>query len=58
MAGWEAARRALLRSSHEANLEKVRQGMPRQGMGIKGAWLFVMACFGWPDLKNRHAVGG
>jgi transposase len=58
IAGLEAERRALLRSSQEANLEKVRQLMPLKGIGINGAWLLVMECFGWRDFKNRHEVGG
>jgi len=35
----EAERRALLRSSQEANLEKVRQLMQLKGIGINGSWL-------------------
>jgi transposase-like protein len=30
--------------------------MQRQGIGINGAWLLVMAYFGWRELKNRRAV--
>ena len=39
MAELEAERRALLQTSQEAALEKVRQLMPRRGIGINGAWL-------------------
>jgi hypothetical protein len=52
IAGLEAERRALLRSSQEATLEKVRQLMPLKGIGINGAWLFVMEFFG----GGRHSV--
>ena len=53
--GLEAERRALLRSSQEANLEQVRQLMQRKGIGINGAWLFVMEFFGWRDF-NPHSA--
>ena len=54
----EAERRALLHSSQEASLEKVRQLMQLKGTGIHGAWLLVMEFFGWRELKNRREVGG
>jgi transposase len=54
----EAERRALLQSSQEASLEKVRQLMQLKGVGINGAWLLVMEFFGWRALKNRREVGG
>jgi len=54
----EAERRALLQSSQEASLEKVRQLMQLKGIGINGAWLLVMEFFGWRALKNRREVGG
>jgi transposase len=57
MAELEAERRAIVRASQEAHSEKVRQLMHRKGSGINGAWLFVMACFGWRDLQNRRQVG-
>ena len=57
-AALEAARRAVLATSHEAGLEKIQQLRPLQGIGIKGAWLLVMEFFGWRDFKNRREVGG
>jgi transposase len=54
----EAERRALLQSSQEASLEKVRQLMQLKGIGINGSWLLVMEFFGWRELKNRREVGG
>jgi transposase len=54
----EADRRALLRHSHEAAIERVRQRMQLKGIGIKGAWWFVRACFGWRALQTRREVGG
>jgi transposase len=41
----EADRRALMRHSHEAAIEKVRQLMQLKGIGINGAWLLVMEFF-------------
>lgn len=58
IAALEADRRALLRHSHEAAIERVRQRMQLQGLGINGAWVFVMELFGWRALKTRRAVGG
>ena len=46
IAALEAERRALLHSSEDASIEKVRQLMQRRGIGINGAWLFVRALFG------------
>jgi transposase len=58
IAAVEAERRALLQSAQDASLEKVRQLMQLKGIGINGAWLLVMAFFGWRTLKNRREVGG
>jgi hypothetical protein len=54
----EAERRALLQSAQDAKIEKVRQLMQRKGIGINGAWLWIMAFFGWRELKTRREVGG
>jgi transposase len=54
----EAERRALLRTSAEAKIEKVRQLMQLKGIGINGSWLLVMEVFGWRALKTRREVGG
>jgi transposase len=58
IAALEAERRALLRTSAEAKIEKVRQLMQLKGIGINGSWLLVMEVFGWRELKTRRAVGG
>jgi transposase len=58
IAALEAERRALLQSSEDASIEKVRQLMHLKGIGINGAWLLVMEFFGWRELKNRREVGG
>jgi transposase len=58
IAALEVERRALLQTSQEAPLEKVRQLMHLRGIGINGAWLLVMEFFGWRALKNRREVGG
>jgi transposase len=54
----EAARRALLRSSEDARIEKVRQLMLLKGIGINGSWLLVREFFAWRAFKNRRQVGG
>src|SRR5919201_4187898 len=58
IAALEAERRALLHSSEDASLEKVRQLLHLKGIGINGAWLLVMEFFGWRDFTNRREVGG
>ena len=58
MAALEAERRALLQSAQAASLEKVRQLRHLKGIGINGAWLLVMAFFGWREWKHRREVGG
>ena len=58
IAALEAERRALLHSSQDASIEKVRQLMHLKGIGINGAWVLVMEFFGWRALKNRREVGG
>jgi transposase len=58
IAAVEAERRALLHSSEDASIEKVRQLMHLKGIGINGAWLLVMEFFGWRELQNRREVGG
>jgi transposase len=54
----EAERRAQLRSSSNASIEKVRQLMMLKGIGINGSWLLVMEFFGWRELKNRRELVG
>jgi transposase len=58
IAALEAERRALLHSSEDASLEKVRQLMHLKGIGINGSWVLVMEFFGWRALQNRREVGG
>ena len=58
IAAVEAERRAQLQTSTEAQIDKVRQLMQLKGMGINGAWLLVMAFFGWRAFTNRREVGG
>jgi len=57
IAAVEAERRALLQTSPEASIDKVRQLMQLKGIGINGAWLLVMEFFGWRAFKNRREVG-
>jgi transposase len=58
IAAVEAERRAQLQASTDARIDKVRQLMLLKGIGINGAWLLVMAFFGWRAFKNRREVGG
>jgi transposase len=58
IAAWAAAHRAWLQSAQEAAIEKGRQLMPLQGIGLNGAWVLGMACFAWRECKNRREVGG
>jgi transposase len=58
IAAVEAERRTQLQASTDARIEKVRQLMQLKGIGINGAWLLVMAFFGWRAFKNRREVGG
>lgn len=54
----EAERRALLRASKSASIERVRQLMRLRGIGENSAWLYVMEFFGWREFHNRREVGG
>ena len=54
----EAERRALLKTSSDASIDKIRQLMMLKGIGINGSWLLVMEFFGWREFKNRREVGG
>ena len=58
IAAVEAERRAQLQASTDARIDQVRQLMQLKGIGINGAWLVVMAFFGWRAFKNRREVGG
>ena len=58
IAAVEAERRAVLETSQEASIEKIRQLMHLQGIGINGAWLLVREFFGWRDFQTRREGGG
>jgi transposase len=58
LAAVEAERRTQLQASTAARIEKVRQVMQLKGIGINGAWVFVMEFFGWRAFKTRREVGG
>ena len=57
IAALEAERRALLQSSQDASIEKVRQLMQLKGIGINGSWLLVMEFFGWRELQESSRGG-
>jgi hypothetical protein len=54
----EAERRALLQTSTDASIDKIRQLMMLKGIGLNGSWLLVMEFFGWRAFTNRREVGG
>jgi transposase len=54
----EAERHALLQSSSDTSIDKIRQFMMLKGIGINGSWLLVMEFFGWRAFNNRREVGG
>ena len=58
MAAVAAARRAVRHSSQDTRIEPGRQLLPLRGIGITGAWAWVMACFAWRACKHRREVGG
>ena len=51
-------RRALLRVSDDRAIAQVRQLNQLRGVGIDGAWLYVMEFFAWRQFRNRRQVGG
>jgi transposase len=53
----EAERRAELRISKERVMEQVRPWATLRGIGVKRAWLFVMAFFAWRDLQTPKQLG-
>ena len=54
----EAERRAVLQTSTDTSIDKIRQLMMLKGIGINGSWLLVMEFFGWREVTNRREVGG
>ena len=58
IAAVEAERRALLQTSTDASIDKIRQLMMLKGIGLNGSWLLVMEFFGWRAFTNRREVGG
>jgi transposase len=57
IAALEAERRRLLRTSTVPAVEKVRQLNRLRGIGLNRAWLYVMECFAWRDLRTAKQVG-
>jgi transposase len=51
-------RRALLRVTDDPAIAQVRQLNQLRGVGIDGAWLYVMEFFAWRQFRNRRQVGG
>jgi transposase len=53
----EAERRVALRPSAAPGLEQVRQFATRRGLGVKRAWLLVMAFLAWRGCQRPQQVG-
>jgi transposase len=51
-------RRALLHDVDDPAIAKVRQLNQLRGVGMDGAWLYVMEFFAWRQFRNRRQVGG
>ncbi|HXL33735.1 MAG TPA: IS110 family transposase [Gemmatimonadales bacterium] len=52
-----ADRRALLETSDDPAIARVRQLLALRGIGPETAWLYVMEFFGWRTFRNRREVG-
>lgn len=53
----EAERRAVLQTSEDAVMNKVRQLLPLNGIGTNSAWVLVMECFGWRAFRHGKEGG-
>lgn len=53
----EAERAAIIRTSDDPSVDKVRQLLRLRGIGHNSAWLYVMEFFGWRSFRNRREVG-
>lgn len=51
-------RRVLLGHTDDPAIAQVRQLNQLRGVGIDGAWLYVMEFFAWRQFRNRRQVGG
>lgn len=51
-------RRTLLRETRDPAIAQVRQLHQLRGVGLDGAWLYVMEFFAWREFRNRRQVGG
>jgi transposase len=51
-------RRALLRVTDGPAIAQGRRLNQLRGVGIDGAWLYVMEFFAWRQFRNRRQVGG
>jgi transposase len=51
-------RRQLLDAPDDPAIAQVRQLHALRGIGLDGAWLYVMEFFAWREFQNRRQVGG
>lgn len=52
------ARRALLQDRDDPAIAQVHRLHQLCGIGLDGAWLYVMEFFAWREFQNRRQVGG
>jgi len=53
----ETQRRQEIRGGTTAGVDRVRKLLELRGIGLNGAWLYVMEVFGWRQIKNRRQLG-
>ncbi len=53
----ETERVEAVRRSQDPKVEKVRQLLRLNGVGLNSAWLYTMEFFGWRDFRNAKEVG-
>ena len=53
----EAQQQAVLDSSKNKSVEKVRMMASLRGIGMSSAWVLVTEFFGWREFRNRRQVG-
>lgn len=52
------ARRTLLQAEDDPAIAQVHRLHRLCGIGLDGAWLYVMEFFAWREFRNRRQVGG
>jgi transposase len=52
----DSARSRTAKTSPEPAMEKVRKLLGLRGVGLNGAWLYVMEFFSWRRIRNRREL--